>query len=60
MFHPISPGLSGTDGKTNLSENAATRPVQMHENTSEGCAVRSEGAAVDQAVFAIQLSILIE
>ena len=35
MFHPISPGLSGTDGKTNLSENAATRPVQMHENTSD-------------------------
>jgi hypothetical protein len=35
MFHPISPGLSGTDGKTNLSENAATRPVLMHENTSD-------------------------
>jgi hypothetical protein len=33
MFHPISP-VSGTDGKMNLSENAATRPDPMRENTS--------------------------
>jgi len=35
MFHPIPPDLSGTDGKTNLSEIATKSPVPMHENTSD-------------------------
>jgi hypothetical protein len=34
MFHPISP-VSGTDGITNLSENATMSPVPMHENTND-------------------------
>src|ERR1700722_15528493 len=34
MFHPISPCLSGTDGKVTVPENAARLPAQKRETSN--------------------------
>jgi hypothetical protein len=45
MFHPIAPGLSGTDGELNLLENASKGPAQKHVGWNSFSAELSSEAA---------------